>query len=340
MYKIKKIENFNEWEEFVKKQKFSLFVQSSDWGKLYETLNEKSWVVGIYKNEKLVGGSLLVSTHAKRGNFLFLPYGPILDYNDTHAFRIFITYIKNFAKKNKYNFIRVSPYIDETKNSKELFKENGFRLSPIHIIAENTWLLKLDKNNEDLLSQMKKNHRNLIRRCEREGVIIKKLSDKKALERLNNMHDTVAKRHNFFRFSRRFITNEFNQFSKNNNALIFEATLPDGTVDATAIIIFYGTMACYRHSASLNTNKKLPTSYLIQWEVIKEAKKRGMKLYNFWGIAPENASQKHPFKGITHFKTGFNGEPKNLLPCHDLPISKKYWFNWTIETVRRIKRGF
>jgi len=340
MYKIKKIENLNEWEEFVKKQDFSLFVQSSNWGELYKTLGEKSWIIGIYKREKLVGGSLVVSTHAKRGNFLFLPYGPILDYTDKHAFSILITYLKKFAKENKYNFIRVSPYIDNNKKNKEIFKENGFRPSPIHIIAENTWLLKLDKDNEDLLSEMKKNHRNLIRRCQREGVTVKKLTDKKALERLNDMHDTVVKRHNFFRFSRKFITNEFNQFSKNDNALIFESKLPDGTIDASAIIIFYGTMACYRHSASLNTNKKLPSSYLIQWEVIKEAKKRGMKWYNFWGIAPENSSSKHPFKGITHFKTGFSGETKNLLPCQDLKISKKYWFNWVIETARRIKRGF
>ncbi|GAI33015.1 unnamed protein product, partial [marine sediment metagenome] len=28
-----------------------------------------------------------------------------------------------------------------------------------------------------------------------------------------------------------------------------------------------------------------PASYLLQWEAIKEAKNRGCKLYNFWGIA-------------------------------------------------------
>ena len=72
----------------------------------------------------------------------------------------------------------------------------------------------------------------------------------------------------------------------------------------------------------------------------KEAKKRGMKWYNFWGIAPDDAPASHPFKGITHFKKGFGGEEKQLLHCQDMPLSWKYWINWFIETVRSKKRGF
>ena len=76
------------------------------------------------------------------------------------------------------------------------------------------------------------------------------------------------------------------------------------------------------------------------WESIKEAKNRGMKYYNFWGIAPDKARKNHPFYGITHFKKGFGGYKKELLPAQDLPVSVKYWFNWVIETFRSIKRGF
>ena len=186
---------------------------------------------------------------------------------------------------------------------------------------------------------MKKNHRNLIRRCEREGVIVQK----KHAEGLNTLHkllDETAKRLKFHRFSRKYINDEFEIFNKHNQALIFEATLPDGTIDASAIIMFYGNMAVYRHSASLNTNKKVPSSYLVQWEVIKEAKKRGMTWYNFWGVEPPHAKKTHPFAGIGHFKRGFGGEQKDLLHCHDLPLTPKYWLNWLVETIRKYKRGF
>ena len=111
-------------------------------------------------------------------------------------------------------------------------------------------------------------------------------------------------------------------------------------MDASAIIIFYGNMAAYRHSASLQLDKRLPTSYLIQWEAIKEAKKRGVMWYNFWGIAPEGASSKHPFFGITHFKKGFGGSHMELLPCFDIPLKMRYYLTRYFEFFRSIKRGF
>ena len=107
---------------------------------------------------------------------------------------------------------------------------------------------------------------------------------------------------------------------------------------ASAIIMYYGHQGAYHHGASIPT--KIPASYLLQWEAIKEAKQRGKKFYNFWGIAPDDAPASHPFKGITLFKTGFGGQKYELLPCQDLPLSFKYNLTRVIELVRKKKRGF
>lgn len=329
-----------DWDNFFKKQEFTPFVQSSKYIDFYSSIEEKGFILGIFDENTLVGGSVIVTTHAKRGNFLYLPYGPILPPNKTdEALKIFIDFLKKYSKKNGFDFIRVSPFLESTKENRQLFANVGFRPAPMHVLAENTWLLDITSDEETLLKNMNKNHRNLIRRCEREGVIIKKSIDSKKLLNLGTLLETTAKRHNFIRFSDRYIQSEFKAFLP-NDVMLFEAYLPDGSLDGSAVILFYGTMAAYRHSASLNLNSKLPSSYLLQWQVIQEAKKRGLKWYNFWGIAPENASKEHPFFGITHFKKGFGGQKKDLLHCQDLPISSKYWFNFIIESIRRIKRGF
>ena len=75
---IRLVKNKEEWEKFIFKQPYSLFVQSFHYGEFYEALGEQGWIFGIYDGEELVGGSLCVSVHAKRGDFLFLPHGPIL----------------------------------------------------------------------------------------------------------------------------------------------------------------------------------------------------------------------------------------------------------------------
>jgi lipid II:glycine glycyltransferase (peptidoglycan interpeptide bridge formation enzyme) len=346
-FSVSYIEKEEEWKKFILDQPDTLFVQSPSYGDFYADMGEKYWIVGIYKAGVLVGGSLVVSTHARRGNFLYLPYGPVfsrelMEHSKEwgEAMVLFVDFLTTFAKKSGYDFIKASPFLDDADDIQNLFSKNGFRDAPLHILAETTWLVDVSVEEKDLLKGMRKNHRNLIRRCIRDGVRVEIKTGEAALDRLNDMLDTVAKRHHFHRFSRKYISDEFRTFQKENEAAIFEAYLPDGTLDASAIIMFFGTMANYRHSASLNLDKRLPSSYLIQWEVMREAKKRGMKWYNLWGIAPTDASKEHPFHGITHFKKGFGGQERQLVHCQDLPLSKKYWINWIIQTIRKKKRRF
>ncbi len=343
--KIHLIEHPQKWEKFIKKQENSLFIQAPAYGDFYETLQEKQWIIGVIEDDEIIAGSLVLSVHAKRGNFLYLPYGPIVSDKCTDEERevildYFFSYLKKFALDKKFDFIKASPFIPDSEPSRNMYARYGFRPSPMHILAETTWILDVAKSEEELMREMKKNHRNLIRRCNREGVVVEKSSNKEDLQGLNSMMDATALRHNFVRFSNKYIENEFEVFSRNNNALVFNAYLPDGRLDASAVIIFYGAMAAYRHSASLNLDKRLPTSYALQWEVIKEVKRRGIKYYNFWGIAPDDSPKTHPFYGITHFKKGFGGFQQDLLHCHDMPLTWKYWFNWLVESVRKIKRGF
>lgn len=340
MYSVNKVEDKKAWEHFVCSQTYSPFVQSYHYGEFYKTIGERYWMLGIYDEEQnLVGGSLVLSVHAKRGNFFYLPYGPIIP-KDTQARQLFATALNKLAKEQGMDFIRVSPFFEDSKQGREILLNFGYRPAPMHVLAENSWLLDITKKPEVLLTNMKKNHRNLIRRCEREGVRIEVRTDGDALDILHRLLDETEKRHKFTRFSRTYIDNEFAQFAAQGQAAVFIATLPDGTVDAAAIIMFYSNMAVYRHSGSLNTDSKLPTSYLIQWYAILEAKKRGMHWYNFWGVAPKDAPSSHPFAGIGHFKRGFGGFQMDLLHCHDLPITWKYWVNWLVETFRKIKRGF
>ncbi|MBI1888387.1 MAG: peptidoglycan bridge formation glycyltransferase FemA/FemB family protein, partial [Candidatus Spechtbacteria bacterium] len=107
---------------------------------------------------------------------------------------------------------------------------------------------------------------------------------------------------------------------------------------ASAIVVFYGNSAFYHHGASSSIYPKIPAPYLLQWRAILEAKKRGKKLYNFWGII-RDTGKKHPWAGITLFKKGFGGFQTDYLHAQDLPLSWKYWPSWVIETLRKKRRN-
>lgn len=339
-YKVIEIDN-KRWDTFVLVQSDTLFVQSSSYAEFYRKQGEQAWLFGVVDESNiLVFGSLVASTHAKRGNFLYLPYGPIGSNSDVELYNIFFSFLTEFGKKQGYHFVRFSPFFDETGEYEQLLKSIGAKPSPMHILAETTWLLPLKETEEKLLANMNKNHRNLINRCQRDGVRVEMRTDLEALKLFNDLHDETAKRHKFHRFSRAYIEHEFCSLVEQGNAVIFLGYLPDGTLDAASIIIYFGNTASYRHAASLNQDKRLPTAYLLQWKSIVEAKKRGMTLYNFWGIAPETASKDHPFYGITHYKKGFGGYQRDIVHCHDIVLSSRYYLTWIVETIRSKKRGF
>lgn len=335
-----------EWEQFLLAQPNTIFVQSPAYTQFYQSMGEEGRIWGVYnETNELVAGSIIISVHARRGNFWLLPYGPVISAKITGSERTaiftFLTKaLQTEAKKAGLDFVRISPFWPVSdKEMVAAFKSNNFIRSPLHILAEYTWLLDISLSEENLLKNMEKNHRNLIRRCEKEGVRVEISTDLEAVEAFNRMHDVTVKRHNFHRFPAGYVRKEFSALSPGNAAVI-KAYLPDGTLDAVGIFMFYGTMSCYRHAASLMSDKRLPTSYAVQWAAIKEAKKRGCIVHNFWGIAPPEANKHHPFFGITHFKKGFGGYELDLIPCHDLPVSPRYYLTWLIEKVRSVRRGF
>lgn len=340
-YTFRIIDEKQQWDEFIQTQPYNVFVQAWNYGEFNEQMGDSKFPIGMFEGEKMIGACLTIKVKARRGTFLYCPYGPFIDWNNTDLFQQFISYLKDLGKKEKADFIRMSPFLRDSDENRKLFQTNGFRKSPLHILAETTWMLDVSPEEDEILKNMKKDHRYLIKRAERDGVVIKKSTDIADLKHFWPLYDETVKRHKFVPFSRKYVEEEFKAFEKDGQTVFFMAEY-EGKVLACSVMYYYGNMGVYRHSASSSDPKyrKIPASHLLQWEAIKEAKARGCKYYNFWGIAPPDASKPHPFYGITHFKMGFGGERYDLLHCRDLPLSSKYWLNFLIESWRKWRRGF
>ena len=204
---------------------------------------------------------------------------------------------------------------------------------------ESTWRLDITPPEEELLANMRKTTRYLIRRATKnEDIKILKSEEPKDIGVYQKLSEEVAKRQKFIPFSFDFIKNEFDLFSKEGEGLLIFGKYKEETV-AGALVIFWSRIGFYHQAASINKYSKLSIPYLIQWEAIKEAKKRGCLLYDFWGYVDPFKNPHHPWAGPTLFKMGFGGYKKEYLGTQDLPISKKYWLNYLVEKLRKIKRG-
>jgi lipid II:glycine glycyltransferase (peptidoglycan interpeptide bridge formation enzyme) len=159
------------------------------------------------------------------------------------------------------------------------------------------------------------------------------------VEVFNKIHLEVVKVQKFIPFSLDYFKKEFSVFSKDNEICIFFAKYK-GEIAAASYVIFWSGIGFYHHAALLPEYHKIPLAYALEWESIKEAKRRGCKLYDFWGYVSPQESPKHPWAGPTLFKMGFGGRDYKYVKTQDFPLSKKYWLTCFFEKLRKIKRGY
>ena len=346
---IKEIKNKVEWEKFLSFQTEKTFLQSWNWGDFNEKMGSKIWRVGIYQGINLAGLCLVIKISAKRGRFLFVPHGPIIadGFSKRDALDALLSWLKTLAKSESANFIRLSSLFEKTTENEKLFSDFKFIEAPMHSSAyEATWKLSLIPSEEELLKNMRKTTRYLIKRAEANNdITIEKTAEVKNIEIYQELNKEVSKRQKFIGFSNKFIKNEFEAFSKQPGDLSGypEVTFLFGTYKnetvAGAMVVFWSGIAYYHQAASLKKFAKFSIPYLLQWEAIKEAKKRGCKIYDFWGFTDPEKFPKHPWAGPTLFKMGFGGYKTEYVTTQDFVISKKYWINYIIEKIRKFKRG-
>lgn len=334
---IKNVEDKKTWEDFILSKNEANFLQSWGWGEFHKNLGKQIFRTGFFKNNKLIGVMLSVIEPAKRGKYLTVPGGPIMDWGNKKIVNEFTNQIKLIARENDCVFIRVRPQIKSDDFSKNIFKNLGFITAPMHLHAELTSQLEITKSDEELLTQMRKGTRYEIKKAIKENIKISISTDEKDIQKFYDLQMETAKRQKFVPFSYKFLHEQFKVFSENGNVLLYKATFGDKLL-AQAFVIFYGSEAVYHYGASTNEGRRYPGAYLIQWEAIREAKKRSMTRYNFWGVAPENISD-HRFAGLSLFKRGFGGEDFEYLHAQDLVINKtRYFINYAVESLRKIIR--
>lgn len=335
-YTTELIINKTIWEKFLLSQNPYSFLQSWDWGETNEECGSKIFRLGFKKDNKLVGICLLIKENAKRGPHLVIPGGPIINWKDKKIVSIFVNSVKKLAIKEQVWFFRVRPELRDSEDNRLFFRKLGFVPAPMHLNAENTWILDISKSEEELLSGMRKSTRYLVKKSLNQELEIEISKDPKTASILFELQKETAKRHNFVGFSEKLFASEIRLFANDNNGAVFICRNGD-IVLAAAIIIFYNDTAYYHFSGSVSGHNEIPFSYFLQWQIIKEAKRRGLKFYNFWGIAPNN-NPNHRFAGVTLFKTGFGGERIDWLHAHDMLINPLYWLTYYFETLRRIFR--
>lgn len=229
----------------------------------------------------------------------------------------FLSEIKDIAEQNNSIFYRLELNLPRTYNL-QLTTYNWTK-SFEEMQPEHNWVLKINKPEEQLLSEMKHKGRYNIKIAEKNHISIKRSNKPgKELDAFYEHYQATGKRHKITYRSKSYFEALLENLGKKDYAFCYTADYKGKSL-ASAIMLFYGESALYLYGGSAEEFRNLMAPYLLHWQIIKDAKEAGLSEYNFLGIAPDD-NPSHPWAGITRFKKQFGGEQVDILGSYDLPL--------------------
>jgi len=108
MYSYKIGITAEEHDEFVKNSPQTNLLQSSDWAKIKDNWGNER--LGIYQDQKLVAvASILIQPLPLGFTMLYIPRGPIMDYQNSQLVSFMLQSIKTYAKSKRAVFAKFDP---------------------------------------------------------------------------------------------------------------------------------------------------------------------------------------------------------------------------------------
>jgi lipid II:glycine glycyltransferase (peptidoglycan interpeptide bridge formation enzyme) len=259
-----------------------------------------------------------------------------------------MTSVIDLAKKEKAGWIRIEPANDDSLNS--IKKSTSYKITkaPHDMQPRELFIIDITKPEDQLLAEMKSKTRYNIKLSHKRGVSVKVISNESCHPELDSGSKKNPQLPQGIRFRVKpgMTNNYFDRFielvkvtakrdgitphPENYYRKMFE-TIPgdilklyvaeyENKIIAANIIIHYGNTATYLHGASDNEFRNVMAPYLLQWQAILDAKKVGLKKYDFGGVCSgstaldqndlKRSNRYNSWQGITKFKTGFSPETK------------------------------
>ncbi|MDO8584207.1 MAG: peptidoglycan bridge formation glycyltransferase FemA/FemB family protein [bacterium] len=314
------------WDNFVRVQPHAPFHQSWAWGVFQES---QGHVVRrfFYGDGPIMAGQFIFYKKRWTG-YWFLPRGPIFSSkaaNDRRAhLHDFLEAVLKEVWKPKPLFFRIEPTVplSEAEGLMPRIMRRNHSMSPAATV-----LIDLKKNQETLLAAMHEKTRYHIRLAERAGVSVRVGISDEDFEAFWRLLSETGERNKFMPHNKAYLFAMWKALKERGMATLRLAEY-QGMVLSANMEMAHGDTVTYLHGSSSAEHREVRAPFLLHWEAIKDAQKRGFAWYDFWGANPANKSSyyyKPTWEGISRFKEAWGGEHVDLVGTWDLPMNRFFY---------------
>ena len=275
--------------------------------------------------------SLRLTPFGPRLKVLYVPRGPLLDWENAEQRRLVLDGLQALAKKEKAIFVKIDPEVlsgtgmpgipDEIQlESGRVVQADldvrGWRFSQDQIQFRNTVWLDLSGSEADWLGRMKQKTRYNLRLAEKKGVTVRR-GEVNDLPAVYRMYAETSVRDGFVIRSEEYYLRVWKYFMDAGMAEVLLAEV-DGELVAGLILFFTAGRAWYLYGMSRQAHREKMPNYLLQWEAMRSARQHGSMQYDLWG-APDVVDENDSMWGVFRFKEGLGGRIVRFIGAWDFP---------------------
>ena len=284
--------------------------QSKAWQKLQDDLGETSF---FEKTPDFQYLAILKKTPV--GNYLYLPYGPVAE--DKESFQSALKSLNTLTKEHQAIFIRIEPQNPDFAKYLPKSVKKSKDLNP-----KETWLLDLTGSDTDLNQKLPSRLLRYHKTASKKGIAISTSHQPNDIKYLIDLQKNLAKEKGINVFSENYLKTELAQPFSTLYTVSFQNPDTNKKEIIAAGLVFDDQTTRYNLQGAQNEQgRKLHATGILTIQLILDAKAKGLKAFDFWGIAPEGAPSTHPWAGFTNFKKTFSGTEVDYAGTYDIVLN-------------------
>jgi peptidoglycan pentaglycine glycine transferase (the first glycine) len=329
-------ERYRAWDEFLEQRTNAGFRQSSWYTTLQVARGWGRFGTVLRHQEAIVGGAMVLTrSFAPESCYYYIPDGPVFLESDSVAeqaqvFKTILALIEQRRQSDPrvVSHLSINPRWEQIPSFVTGFQDsNHYYGSP-----RDTQCIDLRPPENAILAQMKPKGRYNIGVARRSGVSIIEDNSPRGIEDFVNIYKET-----FVRKGRRGRSSDYLHalvpvLLASERGSVFFAEY-EGTRIATAVVVYFGRMATYYYGGSRDLHRNVMAPYLLQFEIMRNARNRGCEWYDLFGVSPQN-EPRNAWTDISVFKRKFGGREIRLVQTLEYIYDPVAYEDWKVAEER------
>jgi lipid II:glycine glycyltransferase (peptidoglycan interpeptide bridge formation enzyme) len=226
--------------------------------------------------------------------------------------------------------IKVEPEIEQSQDAISALRAMGLEKSRHDVqISRATIIVDLRSDEDAVIASFKPKCRYNIRLAERRGVTVVPVAlDDASVDTMYSLMTSTRDRAGFTLRSKEYFSQYWHLHAAAGQGQLFFASL-DGAVLAGVFATYIGRKAWYKDGGSTKEHSAVMAPYLLQWEVMRWLRARGVEAYDLVAVPPAaELNPAHPLFGLYRFKSGFSDRITEYVGSWDLAIRRRRYAAW------------